>query len=149
MAYKKKLGAVIVLLSFISCNALEIPSFLDEKDIKNAEFKCLTKPVKYSKKDQKYVDILWDETLTYIKAYALALTNGEVSECLNSDEAVYDTTQKKRICVMDRRDMKTMVKNIYQILENPDKAKECFSARRDVNWIYNPGGELNRKISSC
>lgn len=145
MTYKKKLGAVIVLLSFISCHALEIPSFLDEKDIKDAEFKCLTKPVKYSKKDQKYADILWDETLTYIKAYALALTNGEVSECLNSDEAVYDTTQKKRICVMDRRDIKTMVKNIYQILENPDKAKECFSARRDANWIYNPGGELSEK----
>ncbi len=145
---KKYIKGILVsslLLINVNTSANELPNFLDKNDIVDADFKCLTKPVKYSKEDQKYVDILWDETLTYIKAYALALTNGEVSECLNSDEAVYETTQKKRICVMDRRDMKIMVKNIYQILENPDKAKQCFSARRDVNWIYNPGGELSEK----
>lgn len=145
MARVRKIGAILIFSSFIVCNALEIPTFLDKGEITNADFKCLSEPVKYSKEDQKYVDILWDETLIYIKAYAMALTNGEVSKCFNSDEAVYDTTQKKRICVMDRRDMKIMVKNIYQILENPDKAKECFSARRDVNWIYNPGRELSEK----
>lgn len=141
----KKTGAVLILSSLISINAIEIPTFLDKKDIENAEFKCLGETEKYSKKDQKYIDTLWDETLTYIKGYALALTNGEISECLNSDEAIYDTTEKKKICIMDRRDMKILVKNIYQILENPEKAKECFSARRDVNWIYNPGRELSEK----
>lgn len=136
---------VLTIGLFCSLNAIEIPSFLDKNDIKNADFKCLTEPVIYSKKDQKYIDILWDETLTYIKAYALALTNGEMSQCLNSDEAIYDTTREdKKMCIMDRRDMKNMVKNIYQILENPKKAKQCFSARKNVNWIYNPGGELTK-----
>jgi len=63
---------------------------------------------------------------------------------MDSDESIYDTTEMKKMCIMDRRDMRLMVKNIYQVLANPDKAKKCFSARRDVNWIYNPGHELTQ-----
>ncbi|QYJ93546.1 hypothetical protein [Shewanella spartinae] len=138
----------IIALSLLSANgamAASLPDFLDQQDIDNAEFKCLGAPVEYSAADQKYVDMLWDETLTYLKAYAIALTNGENSHCLNSDEALFDTTQGgQKICIMDRRDMKLMVKNIYQVINNPDKAKQCFGAREEVNWIYNPGGELTK-----
>ncbi|ADG94415.1 conserved hypothetical protein [Arcobacter nitrofigilis DSM 7299] len=142
----KKLGVILILTNLLYGAGLEIPNYLDKKDILNAEFKCLSEPVKYNKKDQKYVDILWDETLVYLKAYALALTNGDLNHCMSSDEAIYDTTKKdNKMCIMDRRDMKNMVKNIYQILFNKEKAKVCFSARRDVNWIYNPGGELQEK----
>jgi hypothetical protein len=113
----KKLGVILILTNLLYNAALEIPNYLDKNDILNAEFKCLSKPVKYNKKDQKYVDILWDETLVYLKAYALALTNGDLNHCMNSDEAIYDTTKKdQKMCIMDRRDMKNMVKNIYQIL---------------------------------
>ncbi|QYK12684.1 hypothetical protein K0I63_18480 [Shewanella rhizosphaerae] len=138
----------IIALSLLSANgamAASLPDFLDQQDIDNAEFKCLGEPVKHTKADQKYVDMLWDETLTYLKAYAIALTNGENSHCLNSDEAIVDSTQGgQKICIMDRRDMKQMVKNIYQVINNPDKAKQCFGAREEVNWIYNPGGELTK-----
>ncbi|TVP14579.1 hypothetical protein [Shewanella sp. KCT] len=138
----------IIALSLLSANgamAASLPDFVDQRDIDNAEFKCLGAPVEYSAADQQYVDMLWDETLTYLKAYAVALTNGENSHCLNSDEALFDTTQGgQKICIMDRRDMKLMVKNIYQVINNPDKAKQCFGVREEVNWIYNPGGELTK-----
>lgn len=145
-----RLKSVVLLLVFgvlsINLNALEIPSFLDKDEIKNAQFKCLPTQRNFTKKDQENIDILWGETLTYLKAYALALTNGEFNHCLNSDQAIFDTTSKdNKICVMDRRDMQLIVKNIYQILENQEKAKECFSARRNVDWIYNPGHELTKK----
>ncbi|MEC4729021.1 hypothetical protein HWQ46_26260 [Shewanella sp. D64] len=123
--------------------ATDIPDFLDPSEINGAEFKCLGEEPKYSEGDQKYIDTLWDETLTYLKAYAIALTNDEGSDCLNSDVALVDSTEGgQSICVMDRRDMKLVVKNIHQVLNNADKAKKCFGAREEVNWIYSPGGEL-------
>ncbi len=142
----KQYALLAGMLMSAGVNAMDVPDFLDVNDVKDAEFKCLTAPAKYSKADQKYVDILWKETLTYLEAYAKALTNGEQSHCLNSDEAIFDTTEDggKKMCIMDRRDMKIMVKNIYQVINNPDKAKQCFSAREDVNWIYSPGGELEK-----
>lgn len=75
-----------------SCVANELPSFLDANDINNAEFSCLEAEQTYSKNDQKYVDILWNETLQYLQSYAVALTNSENGPCLNSDEAMYDST---------------------------------------------------------
>lgn len=141
----KKTFVAMSLLIANSALASELPDFLDVNDINNAVFKCLGDAPTYSKVDQKYVDQLWDETLTYLRAYASALTNGEKSHCLNSDEALFDSTEGgKKICVMDRRDMKLMVKNIYQVINNADKAKQCFGAREEVDWIYNPGGELTK-----
>ncbi|GIU40037.1 hypothetical protein TUM4438_00240 [Shewanella sairae] len=136
----------ILLGSLLLSNGLvagEIPDFLDKNDINNAQFQCLGESPTYNAKDQKYIDILWDETLTYLRAYAEALTNDQNSGCLNSDTAMVDSTEGgQHMCVMDRRDMKLMVKNIYQVINNPDEAKKCFGAREDVSWIYNPGGEL-------
>lgn len=138
----------IIALSLLAVNgamAADLPDFLDQSEIDNAQFKCLGEPVTYSKTDQKYVNMLWNETLTYLKAYAIALTNGENSHYLNSDVAMIDSTRGgQKMCIMDRRDMQLMVKNIYQVINNADKAKQCFGVREDVNWIYNPGGELTK-----
>ncbi|PLY07380.1 MAG: hypothetical protein C0625_06490 [Arcobacter sp.] len=129
----------------VSLQASELPNFLDKKDIINAEFKCLGTTKKYNKEEQKHIDVLWDETLSYLNAYAQALTNSSQSQCLNSDEAMIDSTNGvKKMCIMDRRDMKILVNNIYQVVNNPDKAKECFSAREDVSWIYSPGEEIEK-----
>ncbi len=137
--------ALLTLMLPLSAGAADIPDFLDVDEITNSEFKCLTDPANYSPADQKHVDLLWDETLSYLNAYAKALTNDENSGCLNSDSTIYETAGGvKRMCIMDRRDMKLMVKNIYQVINNPDKAKQCFSAREDVDWIYSPGGELEQ-----
>jgi hypothetical protein len=142
-------GGIAILFALSLSNnsyANELPNFLDKNDIINAEFKCLPTVNKYSKEEQKYIDILWDETLKYLNAYAIALTNSSQSNCLNSDEAMYDTSNGiKKMCIMDREDMKLMVKNIYQVVNNPNKAKMCFSAREDVNWIFSPGKELEDK----
>ena len=141
-----KLSLLIGTL-LISGSALstEIPEFLDKNDINNASFTCLGNQPQYNETDQKYIDILWSETLTYLEAYAIALTNGTTSGCLNSDKALYDTTNGgNKMCIMDQRDMKLMVKNIHQVLNNQSEAKKCFGAREDVNWIYNPGGQLTK-----
>jgi len=139
---------LIMMMLSSSSIASELPSFLDQNDINNAEFTCLGEEPQYNKDDQKYVDILWNETLQYLESYAVALTNSENGPCVNSDEAMYDSTAGgKNMCIMDRRDMKLMVKNIYQVINNPNKAKKCFGAREDVNWIYSPGGELEQNSS--
>ncbi|MBB1322552.1 MULTISPECIES: hypothetical protein [unclassified Shewanella] len=134
---------LIMMMLSSSAMAGELPSFLDSNDINNAEFACLGEEPQYDKNDQKYVDILWNETLQYLQSYAVALTNSENGPCLNSDQAMYDSTEGgKNMCIMDRTDMKLLVKNIYQVINNPDKAKKCFGARQDVDWIYSPGGQL-------
>lgn len=144
----RKITKGVAILLFVlslstNSNAESLPNFLDKSDITNAKFQCLPTSNNFSKEDQKYVDILWNETLTYLKAYAIALTNSNQSECVNSDEAMIDTTNgTKKMCIMDRRDMKLMVKNIYQVINNPEKAKECFSPRKEVNWIYSPSKEM-------
>ena len=142
MRTKMLLGALLLSNGAI---AADIPDFLDVKEVKSAEFVCLGEQASYSAKDQKYIDTLWNETLSYLEAYAVALTNDQSSGCLNSDTALIDSTEGgQSMCVMDRRDMKLMVKNIYQVLNNKDEAKKCFGAREDVSWIYNPGGELTK-----
>lgn len=141
----KKYVLMAILFTTGAAGAAPVPDFLDSRDIENAEFTCLGEPQRYSEADQKYVDILWEETLRYLEAYARALTNGAGSHCLNSDYAMYDSTEGgKNMCIMDRRDMKLMVKNIYQVVNNPEKAKQCFGARENVDWIYSPGGELEK-----
>lgn len=138
---KKKILLGALLLS--NSAAANIPDFLDINEINSAKFTCLGEQAKYDDNDQKYIDILWNETLSYLKAYAIALTNDQQSGCLNSDVALVDSTEGgQTMCVMDRRDMKLMVKNIYQVINNADEAKKCFGAREDVDWIYNPGGKL-------
>lgn len=144
--YIKGVSVLLGLTLMLEAQASELPNFLDKKDIQNAEFKCLTKPASYTVEEQKNVDILWNETLQYLNAYAIALTNASQSDCLDSDKAMIDTSDDiKKMCIMDRRDMRLMVKNIHQVVNNPDKAKQCFSAREDVNWIYSPGKELEEK----
>lgn len=128
-------------MSGVYAQDLEIPDFIDKAEIENFECKCFAKEVKYSKKEQEYVDILWDETLQYLKSYAIALTTS-VGDCVNSDEAIYETADGlDKLCVMEKRDMQLMVKHIYLVLLNPDKAKRCFATRSDVDWIYSPGGK--------
>jgi len=129
---------------FSAIQAQDIPDFLDADDLKDIDCKCLEKPVEYSKEEQKYIDILWEESLKYLEAYAVALTTSPAgSYCIHSDQATYETVGGfKKICIMDRRDMQLLVKHIYQILHNPEEAKKCFAAREDVDWIYSPGGEL-------
>ena len=51
------------------------------------------------------------------------------------------------MCIMDRRDMRLLVKHIYFILYNPNKAKACFGDRGNVGWMYGVGGKLEESSS--
>jgi hypothetical protein len=124
----------------------QLPDFIDIEELRSPKFECLQKEVKYSAADQKYIDILWDESIRYLNAYAIALTTSTTEGCHQSDEAIWETVDGvKRMCIMDQRDMQLMVKHIFQVVHNPTAAKKCFSAQLDVDWIYNPGGELEAK----
>jgi len=143
----KFIGLFLLLLAGFTSYSQAVPDFIDPEDLDDIDCKCLEKRVKYSKEEQKYVDILWNETLKYLEAYATALTTSpEGSYCQDSDVATYETVDGfKKMCVMDRRDMQLLVKHVYQILHNPDKAKKCFAARENVDWIYSPGGKLEEQ----
>lgn len=126
----------------------ELPPFLVPDDILNARVQCVSAQEKYTQQEQVYVDALWDETLRYLKGTAVALTTPGKSLCINSDEAVYETADGvEKMCITQRADVRNMVKNIYQVLYNSDKAKKCFSPRKgetaegDAN-IYAPTGSL-------
>lgn len=134
-----------IAFSSVYAQEMEIPDFIDKAEIENFDCKCLKKEVKYSKEEQKYVDILWEESLQYLKGYAIALTT-TTENCLHSDEAIYETASgHKKLRIMDQRDMQLMVKQIYLVLLNPDKAKKCFATRSDVDWLYSPGGQAREK----
>jgi len=134
-------------LSFLNIShaqTVEVPDFIAAEDVKNFDCKCLEDEVVYSAEEQGYIDTLWGETLRYLEAYATALTTS-TGACVDSDEAIYETTHSlKKLCIMDQRDMQLVVKHIYLILHNPDKAKKCFAARRNVDWLYSPGGEARK-----
>jgi len=140
--------STIFFLSFITFSyAQKVPDFINPEDLKNVKFKCLEESEVYSEEEQKYIDILWNESLQYLEAYAVALTTSpDGSSCIDSDVATYETVDGiSQLCVMERRDMQLMVKNIYQILHNPQAAKACFAARGNVDWLYSPGGELEAR----
>lgn len=122
----------------------KIPDFIAQEDVANFNCKCLEEEVQYSAEDQKYIDILWDETLKYLEAYAVALTTSK-GNCVNSDEAIYETADGiNRLCIMERRDVQLVVKHIYLVLLNADEAKKCFAARADVDRLLSPGGEARK-----
>lgn len=146
----KKVLFVFFTIAFSSLYAqdMKVPDFIAKTDIENFECKCLEKEVKYSKEDQKYIDILWEESLQYLKAYAIALTTS-TGTCVDSDEAIYETVDgHKKLCVMDQKDMQLMVKHIYLVLLNQDKVKKCFAARKNTDSMYSPGGKAreNSKV---
>lgn len=147
--FNKKL---ISLSVFSSLFFVTFPTFADvakdhiaEQDLTNPTFICkdLDKQV-YTKQEQQLVDTLWHETLIYLKNYADSLTTSTGKNCYQSDSAIYDTTTDVfgRTCVMENEDMKKMVKHIYQIVENPDLAKACFSPRKGEKGLTMPEGAL-------
>ena len=68
---------------------------------------------------------LYEESLKYLEGYARALTESD-GKCRNSDFTMTQTNTHldegpEYMCIMDRRDMKLLVKHIYMILYNPNE----------------------------
>lgn len=137
--------SIIYLGLVLSYNAMayELPSFIDPADIEDAKLECINQPVSYSDTEQKYVDMLWQETLEYIEGYAIGLTHGNSNSCTNSALSITETNTPDmhgphHECIMSNLDMQRMVKEIYQVLGNKDQAKQCFSARVGKEGLYTP-----------
>ena len=73
----------------------------------------------------KEMQKLYEESLKYLEGYARALTESD-GKCRNSDFTMTQTNTHldegpEYMCIMDRRDMKLLVKHIYMILYNPNE----------------------------
>ena len=148
--FSKTTAIVASLLPLsVFASGSNLPEFISADDLKNPVFECLNASdatEAYTPAERKLIDQLWDETLTYLRAYAHAVTTDTTGRCRNSDTAVYETTDGiKSFCITDRRDVQLAVKHIHQILANPDKAKACFSPRRSDKSLTMPSGELLKK----
>ena len=148
--FSKTTAIVASLLPLsVFASGSNLPEFISADDLKNPVFECLNASdatEAYTPAERKLIDQLWDETLTYLRAYAQAVTTDTTGRCRNSDTAVYETTDGiKSFCITDRRDVQLAVKHIHQILANPDKAKACFSPRRSDKSLTMPSGELLKK----
>lgn len=149
---KKEL--TIIILASLSMNALaktDIPSFIDSEYIKNAEFICRNAPYNYSDEEKILVDKLWAETIIYLETFAKALSTSQSTNCINSDKAIIQTgssgSSNKPIqqCIMDNEDVKILVKHLYTITHNQEKAFQCFSPQKGTDGLYSPNDTLERR----
>mgnify|MGYP000219933998 CR=1 FL=1 len=70
--FTKGLKLVLVLAGILFSStfyAQKVPDFINTDDLKDIDCKCLEKEVKYNKEEQKYIDILWEESLKYLEAW--------------------------------------------------------------------------------
>lgn len=139
----------LALLSFFPLTVLskELPPFIDTDFIQNAEFKCLNSLPKVDENEEKFVKKLWNETLTYLEGYATALSTSTNNLCYKSDLAMTETYSKEtgkevKQCIMDNVDMQKLVKHIYTIIHNPEKAYQCFNPQKNVAGLYSPSSEV-------
>ena len=147
----------LLLLMLFPLNAIasDLPAFIDKDFVKNAEFKCLNPVQKFHDDEKVFVDKLWDETLIYLKGYATALSTSTNNICYHSDLAVtetysFETEKERKQCIMDNIDMQKLVKHIYAITENPEKAYQCFltipHTRRRNRISMEEALEMARKV---
>ncbi|PXZ07916.1 hypothetical protein DKK70_04460 [Gilliamella apicola] len=143
----------LLSMSFFSFESFaNLPNFIIDKDIKNAKFVCLNPPTNYTQEEKKEINKLWKETVIYLQTFANALITPQTENCINSDEAIIQTGTTsenipKKQCIMDNIDVKKMVKHIYTIIYNQDEAFKCFNPQKNVEGLYSPSEELNKKSS--
>ncbi|WP_426576147.1 dimethylsulfonioproprionate lyase family protein [Xenorhabdus stockiae] len=141
----------ILLSSLFSTSAfsIDLPNFIDKNEINNAEFKCLTTQPNYTPEEMKLVNLLWDESIKYLEGYVKAITTSTDSQCLNSAISVIETntpqlTGPTRQCIMDNVDMQRLVKHVYTVINNKDKAFKCFTPQKNAKELYSPSEQLKQ-----
>ncbi|MDX7985835.1 hypothetical protein FE392_00540 [Xenorhabdus sp. 12] len=141
----------IFLSVLLSSNAFSIgiPDFLDKSEMSNAEFKCLAEQPSYTQEEAEFVNLLWDESIKYLEGYVKALSKNADNKCTHSAIAVTETnsallTGPTRQCIMDNVDMQRLVKHVYTIIHNKDKAFKCFTPQKDVAGLYSPSEQLEK-----
>ncbi|WP_421899462.1 dimethylsulfonioproprionate lyase family protein [Maridesulfovibrio sp.] len=116
-----------------------------------AEFVCLDVPEKkWSKEEQRNIDLFWNDTLAYLEAYVKALET-PTGKCLDSAEAVVstynsETGKPETECITKKRDVELMIKHVKAVLAEPEKAKRCFDPQlsHSNGWtkLFTPNREL-------
>lgn len=90
--FSKTTAIVASLLPLsVFASGSNLPEFISADDLKNPVFECLNASdatEAYTPAERKLIDQLWDETLTYLRAYAQAVTTDTTGRCRNSDTAV-------------------------------------------------------------
>tara|TARA_B100002052_G_scaffold124805_1_gene114566 strand:- start:968 stop:2302 length:1335 start_codon:yes stop_codon:yes gene_type:complete len=138
----------------------KVPRFLHSDSLRNNTFTCnesadrlggrsstdnYEDKIQFNNDYERYEEVVWQEALIYLSSLARASTTTD-QFCRNSDLAVYQTGsingKPKTFCFMDRDGMRTMVRQIYSILENQDEARKCFSLRVNAKNLYSIGGAL-------
>ncbi len=121
-----------------------------------ADFVCMSDVPKknWTHKEQKNIDLFWNDTLVYLDEYVKALET-PTGKCVDSAEAVLatyssSTGKPETVCIARVRDVELNIKHIKAILAEPDKAKLCFDPQSNNSngWavLYTPSREL-QKIS--
>ena len=76
--FSKTTAIVASLLPLsVFASGSNLPEFISADDLKNPVFECLNASdatEAYTPAERKLIDQLWDETLTYLRAYAQAVT---------------------------------------------------------------------------
>lgn len=130
----------------------KLPNFINIDELKNAKFICRNKEASYSPQERKQLNQLWQETLIYLNTFADALSTSSNGRCKDSDEAIIQTGNMKssepiRQCITDNEDVQKLIKHLYIIINNQDRAFKCFNPQKKVNGLYSPSDKLIKQSS--
>ena len=123
----KKLSYVIGFF-IVAALVYEIKENEDSESSK-ASIKCLSqKATAVRSVDRVHLDLLWDETISYLNNYAKTLESKSAS-CktrLASTLSFSSDRSKPKECLDRHYDVVLMVQHLNQIVANKDAAKKCF-----------------------
>ena len=133
----------------------KLPDFISPQTVRNVQITCSENPNNESgfSSNPELHETVWQEAMTYLKNLAIAMTTTD-RFCRHSNLATYETgraenSRPRNMCLMDRRDTREMVNEIYAILENQEAAKQCFSLNTNDSDVYSPGEKLVAKSPSA
>ena len=89
--------------------------------------------------EQVHVDLLWDQTLSYLAGFHGTLM--QPAGCLDSASSIIETSEPAASeCIARYRDVELAVKHLDWILDNPDAAKTCFDPQKtyETMALYTP-----------
>ncbi len=147
MRLKLIIGISIFILHASLAIAGDHPSWRDSDYFDNVEIQCQSDATNdWTPEEQHYIDTLWEETLLYLDSYLKSITSA-TGKCRDSAEAIIqtynpETGKKESRCIMKYRTMQLLAKHVLAILENPDKAKQCFAPERTAEGQFTPSEAL-------
>ena len=143
-------GYVMMLYIATTACAAQLPAYLVSDFFQRVDFVCTHQPD--ASEDPKIRDVMWQETLKYIEGYVRALTTSSDDWCKYSAVALVSSHGPQNgtphyQCVMDYQDMQEVVRHLWSVLLQPDKAKRCFSLKQADTSRFDPSIALKKSSS--